>query len=173
MNPPEISRLEAQKLGIFAKESGGPNSHRQVRLQRPPSPALGAPELVLTGALFTWAWQPHLQWRTQPTLVLPLLPQDSSSAKIPFQFCVWIQVSREFVIKKKKKMNLSSFTMILGILVSHIKPPVGKTAVLASKTICKSAFSTATRPEAKVGQRKPGLGGHRFSFGICGDEAGD
>lgn len=80
------------------------------------------PILLIPPQGFNWPWECTLpSLRTQPVLILPLFPQDSSSTKIPFQFCVWIQVSRELKILQRK-MKLSSSIMILGILKGHIKP---------------------------------------------------
>lgn len=90
---------------------------RQQLLPRPWQRPQNGQEPFLTMA----RTNPFPYLRTWPILLLPLFSQDSSSTKIPFQFCVWIQVSRELKILQIK-MRLSSFTMISGILQSHVKP---------------------------------------------------
>lgn len=82
-------------------------------------------------------------------LVLPLLPQDGSGTKIPFQFRVWIQVSRELKILQRK-MKLSVLTTILRMSGSHIRTQHGE------RLSSRPDFSATTRPVAETGHHSPG-----------------
>ena len=87
--------------------------------------------------------------RTKPGRRLPLLPQDSASSKIPFQLCVWIQVSRKRKILQREMKRSASPR--LGILKGHV------TASCSNSCSGTKTAGRPARPRPPSGQRQPGL----------------